>query len=186
MPSLERRIDSVHGEHRVTEAEGSANARGAHATRLLPSRSRGHSGGRNRSRSGTAHAPSPDVRCGPPGPSAHSKLAALRHPWLRWPPTPAPGARAAPPRTSIREDGGGGGIGERLRSAGPLRPKRRDFCRPAAGECSAPLPRLIRAEFCRQDYRIRRSQASIQVVSTGSSLKSSRSRRSKSSMWAAP
>ena len=98
------------------------------------------------SRSGTAHAPSPDVRCGPPGLSLTRKSAALRHPWLRWPPTPALGARAAPPRTSIRKDdggrmmeegwrrkgGGGGGIGERLRSAGPPRPKRRNFCRPAA------------------------------------------------------
>ena len=60
---------------------------------------------RSRSRSGTAHAPSPDVRCGPPGLSLTRKSAALRHPWLRWPPTPAPGARAAPPRTSIRKAG---------------------------------------------------------------------------------
>ena len=39
------------------------------------------------------------------GLSLTRKSAALRHPWLRWPPTPAPGARAAPPRTSIGKNG---------------------------------------------------------------------------------
>ena len=58
-------------------------------------------------RGGGAHAPSPDVRCGPPGLSLTRKSAALRHPWLRWPPTPAHGARAPPPRTSIRKSDGG-------------------------------------------------------------------------------
>jgi len=41
------------------------------------------------------------------GLSLSRKSAALRHPWLRWPPTLAPGARAAPPRTSIRKGDGG-------------------------------------------------------------------------------
>ena len=55
------------------------------------------------------------------GLSLTRKSAALRHPWLRWPPTPAPGARAAPPRTSIRKGDGGGGIGELFVSTEQLR-----------------------------------------------------------------
>ncbi len=98
--------------HRLMEAEGSANfscapSRCGQVTKPAPSRSRGRHGRRTRSRSGAAHAPSPDVRCGPPGLSLTRKTAALRHPWLRWPPTPAHGARAPPPRTSIRKCDGG-------------------------------------------------------------------------------
>ena len=104
------RSDSL--AHRAVEAEGSANAGGAQGrfgpsdeTFAVPQPS--HHASRSHSRSGTAHSPSPDDRCGPPGLSLSRKSAALRLPWLRWPPTPAPGARAAPPRTSIRKGDGG-------------------------------------------------------------------------------
>ena len=94
---------------------------------------------------GVARVPSPDVRSGPPWASAHSMPPALRHPWLRWPSTPALGTRATPRQRALRRAvssrrTGEAGIGERLRSEEVPPTNDETFAGPADESPTGPRP----------------------------------------------